>query len=54
MWQVSQCVDELGEEVVCVDNESILAIEEIFRLVQPQELPDNLVEMECFTRDLVD
>ena len=51
--QVDQRVDNLLEEVVCINYESILPVEKIVRFVQPEVLPDHLVEVKRLARHLI-
>jgi len=52
--QVDQCVNQLVEEVVCVNDKWILPMKELLWLVQPEELPDDLVEVEGLASALID
>ena len=52
--QVHKCVDNLLEKVVCINYEGIFTVEQIAGFVQPQVLPEHLVEVERFASYLVD
>ena len=54
MGQVDERVTDLVEEVVRVDDERILPMEQRLRLMLPQILPNDLVEVHRLARHLVD